>query len=477
MSSSFVAEDEFSCGICMDVCEDAMLSSCCSQLFCSNCVNSLPKKHECVMCRAQCRYVESTFARRMIASRQHTCTGCSQSINHTAWNNHRYHCGASLFECHVDGCGTVLVRGEMLTHLQDAHGESLLRQFCSLCEDGDADRASAGGPNGTIAVSNANICERKLGNVGGGHSSVTPASEPSAASSSSVHAAAVARAVNPVSFEQGCSARSLVLLGDGRVCSGSDDGTMKIWNMSSGVCERTLTGHEGCVFALVFLGDGRVCSGSRDGTMKIWNISSGVCERTLTGHGGSVYALVLLGDGRVCSGSGDDTIKIWNVSSGVCERTLTGHEGCVTALVFLGDGRVCSGSEDDTIKIWNISSGVCERTLTGHEGCVTALVLLGDGRVFSGSEDGTIKIWNMSSGVCERTLTGHEDLVNALVLLGDGRVCSGCEDGTIKIWNISSGVCERTLTGHEGCVFALVLLDDGRVCSGSGDDTIKIWSV
>jgi WD40 repeat protein len=66
---------------------------------------------------------------------------------------------------------------------------------------------------------------------------------------------------------------------------------------------------------------GRLASGSEDHTIKIWNINNLTCERTLFGHTGYVDSLVHLSDDRLVSGSSDHTIKIWNVNNGTCELT------------------------------------------------------------------------------------------------------------------------------------------------------------
>ncbi|MCT7983692.1 NB-ARC domain-containing protein, partial [Laspinema sp. A4] len=79
---------------------------------------------------------------------------------------------------------------------------------------------------------------------------------------------------------------------------------------------RTLTGHSGEVNAVAISGDGqRVVSGSNDNTLKVWNLATGEEERTLTGHSDWVGAVAISGDGqRVVSGSNDNTLKVWNLA-------------------------------------------------------------------------------------------------------------------------------------------------------------------
>jgi WD40 repeat protein len=270
---------------------------------------------------------------------------------------------------------------------------------------------------------------------------------------------------------------SLAVLGDGRVVSGSDDKTLRVWNAATGECERTLDGHTDRVKSLAVLGDGRVVSGSDDDTLRVWNAATGECERTLEGHTYIVTSLAVLGDGRVVSGSGDKTLRVWNAATGECERTLEGHTDWISSSVVLGDGRVVSGSGDKTLRVWNVTTGECERTLEGHTDCVTSLAVLGDGRVVSGSDDNTLRVWNAATGECERTLDGHTDRVKSLAVLGDGRVVSGSDDNTLRVWNVTTGECERTLEGHTDCVTSLAVLGDGRVVSGSGDNTLRVWNL
>ena len=72
---------------------------------------------------------------------------------------------------------------------------------------------------------------------------------------------------------------ALAVLTDGRLLSGSDDCTLKVWDeralrMRGGAdtdtCSATLVGHTSLVMALAVLPDRRVASGSYDGTVRVW---------------------------------------------------------------------------------------------------------------------------------------------------------------------------------------------------------------
>jgi WD40 repeat protein len=100
----------------------------------------------------------------------------------------------------------------------------------------------------------------------------------------------------------------------------------------------TPSGHTGTIRALVAIDGLRIWSCSSDKTIKLWNVSSGVCKRTLEGHTDWVVDILLLLDERLCSISYDSILKIWNIETGACE--LTAHVGNLSfsRVIQLHDG-------------------------------------------------------------------------------------------------------------------------------------------
>ena len=69
------------------------------------------------------------------------------------------------------------------------------------------------------------------------------------------------------------------------------------------------------VFTVCFSPDGRmVASGSGDRTVRLWDVETGACVRTLEGHGDTVGSLCFSPNGRqLASGSDDRTVRLWLV--------------------------------------------------------------------------------------------------------------------------------------------------------------------
>lgn len=272
------------------------------------------------------------------------------------------------------------------------------------------------------------------------------------------------------------SVNCLIKLNDNCLASGSNDKTIKFWNILTNECTSTLE-DGGWVYCLLQLSDKRLCSGSSDNSIKLWNVDNNTNIAKLTGHTSSVHCLIELKDGRLASGSDDSSIRLWDTIANEC-KVIISAQCSVYCLVIMNDDRLVSGSY--TIKLWNTAKNECTLTLTGHQGWVYCLVMLKNGNLASGSVDKTIKVWNIKNneGVAIVTLADPNGLgngISSLLQLQNGVLVSGSYDNAIRQWNTDTNECIRTLKYHQGIVFCLVQVRNNIFASGSGDNTIKIW--
>lgn len=277
-----------------------------------------------------------------------------------------------------------------------------------------------------------------------------------------------------------CVATSL----DGRrAVSGSQDCTVKVWEVDTGQVLRTFRGHSGPVHGVAMSTDGRMAvSASRDRTLKVWSVETGYEIRTLTGHSGDVYAVAIYADGtRALSASEDGTLKIWDLDTGHELRTLIGHSSSVSGVAVAEDGRkAISASQDYTLKVWDLETGRELQTLLGHTQSVHGVGMTSDGRLaVSASRDYTLKVWNLETGGELRTLVGHAADVWGVAVRADGRrAVSASQDHTLKVWDLQSGRELCTLAGHSYDVRGVVVNWEKELAiSASGDKTLKVWAL
>ncbi len=276
------------------------------------------------------------------------------------------------------------------------------------------------------------------------------------------------------------SVQSVAISPNGKtLASGSDDKTIKLWNLTTGQQLRTLKGHSASVRSVAISPDGEtLASGSADNSIKLWSLATGQEIRTLNRHLNSVWSVVISPDGEtLVSGSRDNTIKLGSVATGQQICTLNGHSTDVKSVVISSDGRtLASGSHDDTIKLWNLATKQQICTLR-HYGLKSVAISPDGETLASGSADNSIKLWNLATGQEIRTLYGHLSWVWSVAISPDGMtLASGSGDTTIKLWNLATGQESRTLHGHSHSVQSVAFSPDGTtLASGSTDKTIKIW--
>ncbi|MBD1942470.1 serine/threonine protein kinase [Coleofasciculus sp. FACHB-712] len=276
--------------------------------------------------------------------------------------------------------------------------------------------------------------------------------------------------------------RSIAISPNGQtLASGSNDKTIKLWQVDSGKLIHTLTGHSSWVRSIAISPDGQtLASGSGDSTIKLWQVDSGKLIRTFTGHSRWVHSVVFSPDGQtLASGSGDKTMKLWQVGSGKLIRDFTGHLDYIFSVAFSPDGQsLASCSQDYTIKLWQVGTGKLIQTLTGHLSRVYSVAFSPDGQTLaSASGDKTIKIWHLETGKVIHSLTGYSNSVSSVAFSPDGQtLAGGSEDKTIKIWHSETGKLIYSLTGYSNSVCSVAFSPDGQaLASGSEDKTIKIW--
>jgi WD40 repeat protein len=178
------------------------------------------------------------------------------------------------------------------------------------------------------------------------------------------------------------------------LAAGCSDGKIQLWRNQKPPI--TLNGHSGPVRSLVFSSDGKLASGSEDKTVRVWDGITGQQLWVTDAHKDGILAVAFSSDAKkLASASKDKTVKLWDVSSAQKLVELIGHKFEVSAVAFSPDGKtVATGGEDKTIKLWDPNTGQERTTFARHDSRVAAVAFSPDGRTLaSGSWDRTVKLW------------------------------------------------------------------------------------
>ncbi|KAI8810902.1 hypothetical protein BJ742DRAFT_799159 [Cladochytrium replicatum] len=284
--------------------------------------------------------------------------------------------------------------------------------------------------------------------------------------------------------------RTLALSSDDKFVASGSSNMMKVWNVVTGQCIRTLP----CGYALcsTFVpGNNHVIVGTKTGEIELYDLASSSLLESHKGHEGPIWSLHLRPDKTgFVTGSADKEVKFW-------EFQLTGEEGDakrrltlvhvrtlrmtddILCVRFSGDSKYLAVSLlDCTVKIFFTDTLKFYLSLYGHKLPVMSMDISSDSLLIAtGSADKTLKIWGMDFGDCHRSLIAHDDSVMACqFVFGTHYIFTAGKDKLVKHWDGDKFEQIMKLEGHHGEVWALAVGKFGNiVVSASHDRSIRIW--
>jgi WD40 repeat protein len=101
-----------------------------------------------------------------------------------------------------------------------------------------------------------------------------------------------------------------------------------------------------------------VATGQDDGTVKIWEISSGNLVKTFTGHSGTVWAVAYAPDQRfLFSGGSDRSVAVWDIRTGQLIRRFNVTSSVLGLAVSHDLKSLLVRTSDHGLRIFDLSSG------------------------------------------------------------------------------------------------------------------------
>ena len=294
--------------------------------------------------------------------------------------------------------------------------------------------------------------------------------------------------------------RSLALSSDDRMLASACNGGLKIWNIRTQSCIRTLD----CGYALcaTFLpGDKIVIVGNRNGELEIFDIASSALIETVKAHESPVWTLHVHPDGRsVATGSADKSVKFFNFE--VVQEEIPGTKRSmprfklahtrtlkvaddILSLRFSPDSRLLALSLlDNTVKVFFVDSLKLFLNLYGHKLPVLSMDISYDSKlIVTCSADKNVRLWGLDFGDCHKAFFAHQDSIMQVAFIphnqdGNGHhFFSASKDSTIKYWDGDKFEQIQKLEGHHGEIWALTVSRTGEfLVSASHDKSIRMWN-
>jgi WD40 repeat protein/tetratricopeptide (TPR) repeat protein len=281
------------------------------------------------------------------------------------------------------------------------------------------------------------------------------------------------------------------------VASGSEDKTVRLWDVRSGQqvwMSDDFTRH---VLAVAFGGDGKKVLACDQHSLKGLH--------TLTGKTSEARWLSLSGAVRFSPDAsrlvGHDQGKVFIFETGSDQPPIT-FEAWTSSFAFLpGNQRIATGGSENSVEqtVREIQTGRILGWYSGSRDRTCTLDVSPDGRFLAAGSsvnklelrpENTARVWDLRSKRIEKEFGPLSGWLWAVAFSPDSRWLLtgsggrhedwfGHNDGadtTIRLWDISSGREIHKFEGHKGAVMSLQFSPDGRYfLSGSSDATMRLW--
>jgi len=218
------------------------------------------------------------------------------------------------------------------------------------------------------------------------------------------------------------------------IIAGYSDSIVRQWNTNTAQCIREFYGHAGGVKCLQFNEEnGLVFTGSDDKSVKIFDVRNGECVRTINCTD-SVGKIQCHNQMLLTVIKRENNIYWYDLRANSTVKQLEGHKDAAFSLNYNTiSNQLISGSRDGEIILWNMNTGEPIRSFIGHSSTVMALQLDLE-KIVSGSGDRCIKIWDIETGNCTSTLLKHKEPIMS-IKNDDHKIVSGSADKSVIVWD------------------------------------------
>eukprot|EP01100_Stratorugosa_tubuloviscum_P007653 TRINITY_DN3161_c0_g1_i1.p1 TRINITY_DN3161_c0_g1~~TRINITY_DN3161_c0_g1_i1.p1 ORF type:complete len:305 (-),score=139.91 TRINITY_DN3161_c0_g1_i1:171-1085(-) len=230
-------------------------------------------------------------------------------------------------------------------------------------------------------------------------------------------------------------------------------------------------GHTSNITALGFQRDGRwMFTGSEDNTIKIWDLRAAGCQRQLTCNAAINSVCLHPNQVELIFGDQNGKVGVYDLTrNAVAKEEIPQGETAIRSVSVTPDASFAvAANNKGNCFIWKIGGGTTfnmHQTIEqAHPKYILKCLFSPDSRSFATtSADHCVKIWNLGkSGKFDshRALHGHQRWVWDCTFSADSAfLVTASSDQTARLWDLSQGDTIRHYIGHSKAASCVALRD------------------
>lgn len=192
---------------------------------------------------------------------------------------------------------------------------------------------------------------------------------------------------------------ALYMSRNGRLLASSEGNTIRLWDTASGQLLQILQTPSHWVTALAISHDAeRLVSGSQDGTVQVWQLETGIRMRTLKPTPSAAITAVTCGmmPNQIIVASSNLQLQVWNLQTGERDRVFTGHQEKIVGLQAIDRRTLLSFGNDRTL-VWDLESGALMQAFS-DKSAQPMTTSANHQQVVTVDQAGMLRIWTDQAG-------------------------------------------------------------------------------